>query len=149
MRSRRPGTPRPARPSPVCEDCGADVWWAWGLHGKVWTPLVPERYALEGGVGLFQVWRDQHGGLLCKSWPAGQRGDMEQSWRGNHHNARCGRWRDEVTTGLVREVAAALPVMEDRDLLALGHRLRGLGDEISGQIRRRAMQAGDDQEEQE
>lgn len=144
MRTRRPVNARPARPAPVCEDCGADVWWAWGLHGKVWTPLVPERYALDGGVGTYQVWRDAHGGLLCKFWPAGQRGDMEQSWRGCHHNAKCGRWRDEVTAGLCREVAAAVPAMEDRDLLVLGHRLRELGDAISGQIRRRAMEADAD-----
>jgi hypothetical protein len=39
--------------------------------------------------------------------------------------------------------------MEDRDLLALGHRLRELGDGISAQIRRRAMEAGTEQEEQE
>lgn len=125
------------------------MWWAWGLHGKVWTPLVPERYALEGGVGTYEVWRDAHGGLLCKYRAPGERGDMEQSWRGNHHNARCGQWRGEVTAGLVREAELALPVMEDRDLLALGHRLRGLGDEISAQIRRRAMEAGTDQEEQD
>ena len=149
MRSRRPVSTRPARPAPVCEDCGGELWWAWGIHGKVWTPLVPERYSLEEGPGLFQVWRDAHGGLLCKSWPAGMRGDMDQSWRGNHHNAKCGRWRDEVTAGLVREARAALPAMEDRDLLALGHRLRELGDEISKQIRRRAMEAGHEMEEQD
>lgn len=145
--ARRPVHARPVRPAPVCEDCGADVWWAWGLHGKVWTALVPERYQLEGGIGLYQVWRDAHGGLLCKSWPAGLRGDMDQSWRGNHHNAICGRWRDQVTAGLVREVAAAIPVMEDNDLLALSRRLRELGDAISGQIRRGAMQASADERE--
>lgn len=149
MRSRRPVSTRPARPAPVCEDCGGELWWAWGIHGKVWTPLVPERYSLEEGPGLFQVWRDAHGGLLCKSWPAGMRGDMDQSWRGNHHNAKCGRWRDEVTAGLVREARDAIPVMEDRDLLALGHRLRELGDEISKQIRRRAIEAGHEMEEQD
>ena len=149
MRSRRPVSTRPARPAPVCEDCGGELWWAWGIHGKVWTPLVPERYSLEEGPGLFQVWRDAHGGLLCKSWPAGMRGDMDQSWRGNHHNAKCGRWRDEVTAGLVREARDAIPAMEDRDLLALGHRLRELGDEISKQIRRRAMEAGHEMEEQD
>lgn len=144
MSPRRPVNARPARPSPICEDCGGDVWWAWGLHGKVWTPLVPERYALEGGVGTYEVWRDAHGGLLCKYRGPGMRGDMEQSWRGNHHNAVCGRWRTEVTTGLVREAAEAVRVMDDRELLALGHRLRELGDRISEEIRRRAMTAHDD-----
>lgn len=142
--ARRPLNARPVRPAPVCEDCGADVWWAWGIHGKKWTPLVPERFALESGPGRFEVWRDAHGGLLCKHRPEGERGDMDQSWRGNHHNAVCARYRDEATGALLREVKDAVPLMEDRDLLVLGHRLRELGDEISGQIRRRAMQADAD-----
>lgn len=147
MKSRRSVSARPGRPSPICEDCGAEVWWAWGLQGKVWTPLVPERYRLEGGPGLYEVWRDQHGGLLCKYRAPGTRGDMDQSWRGTHHNTVCGHWRDEVTAGLVREVAAAIPAINDRELLALGHRLRELGDQISAQIRRRAMEADADENE--
>ena len=141
MSPRRPVTARPARPPQVCEGCGGEVWWAWGLQGKRWTPLVPERYALEGGIGTYEVWRDAHGGLLCKYRAPGSRGDMELSWRGAHHNVACGRWRDEATAGLVHEVVEAIPVMKDHELLALGHRLRELGDEISKQIRRRAMEA--------
>ena len=69
---------------------------------------------------------------------------MDQSWRGNHHNAVCAHYRGEATGALLREVRDAVPLMEDRDLLVLGHRLRELGDAISAQIRRRAMQADAD-----
>lgn len=148
MSRRRSVAVRPAKPAPLCESCGGEVWWAWGIHGKVWTPLEPARYALEGGPGLYQVWQDAHGGLLCKSWPAGRRGDMERSWRGNHHNAVCGLWRDQVTEGLCREVAAAIPVIEDRELLTLGFRLRELGEQISEQIRRRALEADAHEDEE-
>ncbi|MCW1805280.1 hypothetical protein [Brachybacterium squillarum] len=143
--ARRVVATRPARPSPYCEDCGGDVWWAWGIHGKKWTPLHPERYPLDGTYGTYEAWQDAHGGLLCRHLPPGERGVQDRSWRAAHHNAACGRWRTEATAGLVRESLAAVPAMTDGDLLALGHRLRDVQAAISHEIRSRALSATDEE----
>lgn len=130
---------RPRRPDPVCESCGAEVWWAWSLVGKCWAALAPRRLPLDGTFGTFEVWRDAHGGLLCTHLAPGVRGDQEGSWRGVHHNAACGTWRTDVTRALVREASDAVPVMTDGELVALGQRLRLVGDAVSAEIRRRAL----------
>lgn len=142
MTRRRPHL-RPARPDPVCESCGADVWWAWGVAGKVWTPLVPVRAPWDG-VGTYEVWRDAHGGLLCRFLEPGARGDQDNSWRGAHHNVACGTWRLEATTALAREAELAVPAMRDGELLALGTKLRRVEELISGELRRRVLEHDDE-----
>lgn len=144
MAARRSVATRPARPAPECETCGAEVWWAWSLTGKCWAALEPRRLPLDGTYGTFEVWRDAHGGLLCSYLEPGVRGDQDGSWRGVHHNAKCGRWPAEVTGALVREAGAVLQVMSDSDLLVLARRLDGLQGEISRQLRRRALADDDD-----
>ncbi|MGY5764949.1 hypothetical protein ACXET9_07110 [Brachybacterium sp. DNPG3] len=139
---------RPQKPSPLCESCGGDVWWAWGLSGKVWTPLAPERHPIDGNYGTYEVWPDQYGGLLARYLPPGTRGVQVGSWRGVHHNAACGHWRTQATTALVREALAAVPVMPDGELLALGARLREVQEGITREIRSRAM-TRDNENEQE
>ncbi|UQN30685.1 hypothetical protein [Brachybacterium kimchii] len=120
------------------------MWWAWGLHGKVWTPLAPEQYPIDGTFGTYEVWQDAHGGLLCRHLGPGERGVQSRSWRGAHHNAACGRWRAEATAGLVSESLAAVPAMTDGDLLALGRRLREVQDGISAELHARALAADRD-----
>lgn len=135
---RRPGT-RPARPDMTCETCGADLWWAWGVAGHVWTPLEPRRFSLDGDYGTYEVWRDAHGGLLAQYLEPGERGDQISSWRGVHHNAACGDWAARATGALVRESELAIPVMPDGQLLELMARLRTVSEGISLEIRRRAL----------
>ncbi|GAA1714765.1 hypothetical protein [Brachybacterium phenoliresistens] len=141
MRARRQVPQRPARPAPECEDCGAQVWWAWSLHGKCWVSLHPEAYPLEGRWGTFEVWRDVHGGLLCKHLPPGERGEMDRSFRGLHHNAKCGTWARETTAALARESEAAVPAMTDGDLAALSHRLRAVLATVEAETARRQQEA--------
>lgn len=106
--------------------------------------MEPRRYPLEGTYGTYEVWRDMHGGLLCQYLAPGARGDQEHAWRGVHHNAACGSWRMQATDALAREAAAAVRVMTDGELLALGMRLREVGDDISREIRSRALAADND-----
>lgn len=136
---RRPVAARPARPAPTCETCGADVWQAWSVAGKCWTPLAPQRFPLEGTFGTFEVWPDSHGGLLARYLEPGRRGDQFGSWRGVHHNAACGTWRVDATRALVEEASAAVPVLTDGELLALGARLTRVQEGISAELRRRAL----------
>jgi len=137
MRARKQVPQRPARPAPECEDCGAQVWWAWSLHGKCWVALAPEAYPIEGRSGTYEVWRDPHGGLLCRYSAPGERGEMDRPFRGLHHNARCGTWARDVTSALAREAEAAVPAMTDGDLAALEHRLRGVLATVAAEAERR------------
>lgn len=134
MRARRSASQRPTRPGPVCEDCGAELWWAWGVHGKVWTPLSPFRLPMSSSEGTYEVWRDQHGGLLCVYRAPGERGQQEQSWRAAHHNVLCGSWRFEAARALVREVEAVVGSLDGAQLHELD---RALGD-LRGLVASRA-----------
>ncbi len=126
MTARRGAPVRPVRPALECPDCGAEVWQAWSLYGKCWVALDPRRLPLEGRYGTYEVWRDAHGGLLCTYLEPGARGDQDGSWRGVHHNASCGTWARQVTTALVGEARAALPVLTEDELRALTDALRTL-----------------------
>lgn len=128
---------RPAKPRPVCETCGADVWWAWHLHGKYWTALAPERQPVESTSGMrelwgsFEVWQDSHGGLLCRHLEPGARGVQDRSWRGQLHSLHCGQWAEQTATALSREVAAAVPAMSTSALLVFGRRLVELQEQLN------------------
>lgn len=139
MPRRGPVSTRPTKPGPFCEECGADVWWAWSIHGKSWLALAPERRHTEDAFGTYEVWQDAHGGLLAAYLAPGERGSRERSFRGVHHNAVCQRWRAEVTAALVREATAAVPVMSESELLVLGHQLQELQKAISAQIKKDAL----------
>ena len=139
MSARRSAGQRPARPAPVCETCGADLWWAWSLHGKCWIGLAPERRPLASTTGTYEIWPDAHGGLLARYLPPGERGEMDRSFRGLHHNAACGTWAKDATSSLVREARAAVPVLPPGDLLVLSRRLHEIQELISAEITSHAV----------
>lgn len=143
MARRGPINTRPAKPGPLCEDCGADVWWAWSIRGRSWVALAPERYPADSTYGTYEVWADQHGGALCEYLAPGERGSRDRSFRGVHHNAACKSWRATTVAALVREARAAVPVMAEGELLVLGHQLQELQKAISSQIRENALRGED------
>lgn len=79
----------------MCNECGADIIWAFTLPGRKRMPLDPERYPADDTRANLIVGRDHLGSLFVRA-ESEVTEILPEQWRGMPHFATC-RARQQAT----------------------------------------------------